>query len=362
MTLQYIYSIYTFFSYIYTAIDMAQKATGLSTVDAAYSTSLGLLPLCLGYTIYGLLEDNAKENNSSDDDEITNNSSDMMLNSQVYWPGALAFATTATIVGKGSRLVIGLWSPLPTGVKLDARLLQTHPILRMSSNGIFSFVILAAGASSLLRSYQQYAATSRNIELNSGSRNETADVDGMVNDEDRGERKKETSPYTNTDNGEEKTANSLWHILTRQILTQFDNGNDNYVDQYAVAGGITGLGLYTLGPSALSLPVPLLVYLCNNKEDTNEQLSPHKAFHSLVASAIPYLMVNIVWFHKFGARPRLLLLLPFGLGVTCVYGLAESLVLPYTPDYVANAAFGMLALVGGGLKLVGSVRGLKKLL
>ena len=73
-------------------------------------------------------------------------------------------------------------------------------------------------------------------------------------------------------------------------------------------------------------------------------------------------MVNIIWFHKFGARPRLLLLLPFGLGVTCVYGIAESLVLPYTPDYVANAAFGMLALVGGGLKLVGSVRGLKKLL
>lgn len=51
---------------LYTAIAMAQKATGLSTVDAAYSTSLGLLPLCLGYTIYGLLED-AKENNSSDE-------------------------------------------------------------------------------------------------------------------------------------------------------------------------------------------------------------------------------------------------------------------------------------------------------
>ena len=69
---------------------MAQKATGLSTVDAAYSTSLGLLPLCLGYTIYGLLED-AKENNSSDDDETTtNNSSDM--NSQVWPGGALAFA------------------------------------------------------------------------------------------------------------------------------------------------------------------------------------------------------------------------------------------------------------------------------
>jgi len=104
----FIYSIYTSFScYMLTAIAMAQKATGLSTVDAAYSTSLGLLPLCLGYTIYGLLEDYAKENNSSDDDDKTNNNSDMMLNSQVYWPGALAFATTATIVGKGSRLLIG---------------------------------------------------------------------------------------------------------------------------------------------------------------------------------------------------------------------------------------------------------------
>jgi len=52
---------------------MAQKTTGLSTEAAAYSTSLGLLPLCLGYTIYGLLEDDAKENNSSDDDETTTN-------------------------------------------------------------------------------------------------------------------------------------------------------------------------------------------------------------------------------------------------------------------------------------------------
>ena len=66
------------------------------------------------------------------------------------------------IVGKGSRLLIGLWSPLPTGVKLDAKLLQTHPILRTSSNGI-----LAAGSSLLLRSYQQYTTT--HIELNDGS-------------------------------------------------------------------------------------------------------------------------------------------------------------------------------------------------
>jgi len=64
--------IHTSLLYI-TAIVMAQKTTGLSTEAAAYSTSLGLLPLCLGYTIYGLLEDDAKENNSSDDDETTTN-------------------------------------------------------------------------------------------------------------------------------------------------------------------------------------------------------------------------------------------------------------------------------------------------
>ena len=110
-------NIHFFLVYI-PAIVMAQKATGLSTEAAAYSTSLGLLPLCLGYTVYSLLQDDTKENSSAND-ETTNNSSDMMLNSQVYWPGALAFATTATIVGKGSRLLIGLWSPLPTGVKLD---------------------------------------------------------------------------------------------------------------------------------------------------------------------------------------------------------------------------------------------------
>ena len=204
----------------YTAIVMAQRATGLSTEAAAYSTSLGLLlPLCLGYTVYSLLQDDTKENSSAND-ETTN--SDMMLNSQVYWPGALAFATTATIVGKGSRLLIGLWSPLPTGVKLDAKLLQTHPILRTSSNGLLSTFILAAGSSSLLRSYQQYTTTTtRNIELNDGL-NGTADVAvGIVNDENRGERKKETSPYTYTDNEEEKTANSLWHTFSRLILTQF---------------------------------------------------------------------------------------------------------------------------------------------
>ena len=227
----------------YTAIVMAQRATGLSTEAAAYSTSLGLLPLCLGYTVYSLLQDDTKENSSAND-ETTN--SDMMLNSQVYWPGALAFATTATIVGKGSRLLIGLWSPLPTGVKLDAKLLQTHPILRTASNGLLSIIILVAGSSSLLRSYQQYTITTRNIELNSGS-------NGTDINDDKGERKKEISytSHNNDDKEVEKKANSLWHIFSRQITTQFEeieenNGNNNYVRQYAVAGGISHLRNITL--------------------------------------------------------------------------------------------------------------------
>jgi len=40
------------------------------------------------------------------------------MNSQVYWPGALAFATTATIVGKESRLLIGLWLLFQSGFVL----------------------------------------------------------------------------------------------------------------------------------------------------------------------------------------------------------------------------------------------------
>ena len=83
---------------------------------------------------------------------------------------------------------------------------------------------------------------------------------------------------------------------------------------------------------------------------------------SLIAGAVPYLLSNILWFHRFGARPRLTLFLPFAIGLGAVYGMEQTLLLPHMPDYMANASFGLLALFGGGLKLGGSMRGLKKLL
>ena len=145
----------------------------------------------------------------------------------------------------------------------------------------------------------------------------------------------------------------------------YENRNNHITRQYAITGGATGLGMYLLGPSALSLPVPLLCYLCNDSNSINNhagQISPQEAFDSLIAGAVPYLLSNILWFHRFGARPRLTLFLPFAIGLGAVYGMEQTLLLPHMPDYMANAGFGLLALAGGGLKLGGSIRGLKKLL
>jgi len=153
-------------------------------------------------------------------------------------------------------------------------------------------------------------------------------------------------------------------ILLQQIEEDMDR-NVDHMRQFAVTGAATGLGVYLLGPTALSFPVLMLVYLCNDNVDdgrSQRTLSPRQALHTLVVGAIPYMLSNVIWFHRLGGRPRLKLFIPFAVGVGVVYGLAKSLVLPYAPEHTANAAFGLIALVGGGLKLVRSARALRKFL
>ena len=74
------------------AIVMAQKASGLSVEDVAYSVSLGLLPLCVGNTAMGrLMEDDTVDKGISDNKEIMDEWK-LKSSGRVYWPGSLAFA------------------------------------------------------------------------------------------------------------------------------------------------------------------------------------------------------------------------------------------------------------------------------
>ena len=60
-------------------------------------------------------------------------------------------------------------------------------------------------------------------------------------------------------------------------------------------------------------------------------------FDSLIAGAVPYLLSNLAWYHRFKLRPSLTLFLPFAIGLGAVYGMEQTLFLPHMPDYMANA-------------------------
>ena len=175
---------------------------------------------------------------------------------------------------------------LPDGKKLDATHVRTSPLVRTASTGMVSFVILGAGCASLLRSYKQYKTNSTGeIKLNAN-----------VEEEEEEESSSHIMPILDKEQG------GLWDSavcirksFVHQIQTQFqhtieddgyENRNNHMIRQYAITGGTTGLGMYLLGPSALSLPVPLLCYLCNDSNSINNhagQISPQEAFDSLIA-------------------------------------------------------------------------------
>ena len=309
-----------------TAVSMFRKASGLQHSEASYSLSLGLLPLCLLYTGYGLLNDNSnsKSNSNGSAEENTTKEEDGSKQSsqRVDWSGAAVFASSLIAARAASGWLYG-----------DTRtLVPKHPMVRTASNGVFSLLVIGVGCVSLQRSwegYKVYTGGDKIVEAQQLQKN------GIIDDS--------------------ATATKCVHDRSERIKS------------YAVAGGTTGLGLFLLGPSALSFPVPLLVFLSNNNVPVSGNatqstgLSPRQAFDTVLAGTIPYLCFNVGRMHRLGVRPKLSRFTPFAVVVGLMYGFAEEYILPNTPEYVAHGAFGLVALCGGGLKFVKSAKVVSKL-
>ncbi|KAL7530875.1 hypothetical protein ACHAWF_006801 [Thalassiosira exigua] len=333
------------------ALSFFRNASGMKYEETTYSLSLGLLPLCLLYTGYGLF----------DDDDVTPTPG-LQPTPRVEWPGAMAFATSLL----AGRIVPGVVFGSPG----DVNLLPPHPIVRTASNGLFSFFMIGLGCVSLQRSHASYKLYN--------------EVGGIA-------MQHEISPIAIGSKNYEKKENELSEKgrqmknmhqalvkLRRQALMQFQLVLEDWphraerIVSYMLTGGATGLGLFLLGPSAMSVPVPLLVYLANNENgkmalcedglDPHADVSPRQAFDSLVAGICPYLLFNIGRSHYYGAQPRVLFFVSFASGVGVMYWIAEKCILPHTPEYVAHGTLGVLSLCGGMLRLVSSVRGVTKIL
>ena len=97
-----------------------------------------------------------------------------------------------------------------------------------------------------------------------------------ANEEEEEESSSHIMPILDEERGLWDSAVCIRKSFIHQIQPQFQhtieddgNGNNHIIRQYAIKGGVSGLVMYLLEPSGLSLPVPLLFYLCNDGNSIN---------------------------------------------------------------------------------------------
>mmetsp|Transcript_22704 Transcript_22704/g.36172 ORF Transcript_22704/g.36172 Transcript_22704/m.36172 type:complete len:325 (-) Transcript_22704:2335-3309(-) len=202
----------------------------------------------------------------------------------IYWPGCLAFSLSTV----ASRAVFG-------------KVFSEKPLASGMSNLLFSVYMGAIGVKVLHEAYKESLLTIQPC------------------------RKHHPPP----------NLVKIREAPLKLVQQWRDNLHDKHqaLGNYIATGVLSSLCGALLGPTWLSIPVPLLIVL--------QGLSPHQAVTTFVSGWIVPCIFNIYTAKVNKGKPRLVVFVPFVLCVTSAMYTANEYVLPNLPEHYLHILFGI---------------------